>query len=101
MGDAISGSRPGARYEPFEDYAKQMGSIESLAKAFAGVSEAYAFQAGREVRVIVRPEEVDDNKLTILAHDIAKELEEKVSYAGQVKVTVIRELRSEATTKAK
>lgn len=101
MGDAISGSRPGARYEPFEDYAKQMSSIEALAKAFDGVSEAYAFQAGREVRVIVRPEEVDDNKLTILAHDIAKELEEKVSYAGQVKVTVIRELRSEATTRAK
>lgn len=101
MGDAISGSRPGARYEPFEDYAKQMGSIEALAKAFDGVSEAYAFQAGREVRVIVNPSEVDDNKLTILAHDIAKELEEKVSYAGQVKVTVIRELRSEATTRAK
>lgn len=101
MGDAISGSRPGARYEPFEDYAKQMDSIESLAKAFDGVQEAYAFQAGREVRVIVNPSEVDDNKLTILAHDIAKELEEKVSYAGQVKVTVIRELRSEATTKAK
>ncbi|MBI3289771.1 ribonuclease Y [Candidatus Microgenomates bacterium] len=101
MGDAISGSRPGARYEPFEDYAKQMNSIEDLAKAFAGVSEAYAFQAGREVRVIVKPDEVDDNKLTILAHDIARELEEKVSYAGQVRVTVIRELRSEATTKAK
>lgn len=101
MGDAISGSRPGARYEPFEDYAKQMDSIESLAKAFPGVAEAYAFQAGREVRVIVRPEEVDDNKLTILAHDIANKFEKEVSYAGQVKVTVIRELRSEATTKAK
>lgn len=101
MGDAISGSRPGARYEPFEDYAKHMGQIEKLAKEFPGVEQAWAFQAGREVRVMVRPQEVDDDRLTILAHEIADKLEKEISYAGQIKVTVIRELRSEATTKAK
>ncbi|MBI4057930.1 ribonuclease Y [Candidatus Microgenomates bacterium] len=101
IADAISGARPGARYEPFEDYAKHMEQIESIVKGFPGVAESYAFQAGREVRVMVKPEEVNDEKLTILAHDIARELEEKVSYAGQIKVTLIRELRSEATTKAK
>ncbi|MBI4058940.1 ribonuclease Y [Candidatus Microgenomates bacterium] len=101
ISDAISGSRPGARYEPFEDYAKHMGHIEEIVKSFPGVEQGYAFQAGREVRVLVKPEEVDDAKTTILAHDIAKKLENEVSYAGQIKVTVIRELRSEATTKAK
>lgn len=101
VADAISGSRPGARYEPFENYKEQMDKIEDIAKSFDGVLDAYAFQAGREVRVVVRPEEVDDNKLTILAHDIADKLEKEVSYSGQVKVTVIREMRQEATTKAK
>lgn len=101
IADAISGARPGARYEPFEDYAKHMEQIENIVKGFPGVEQAFAFQAGREVRVLVRPEEVPDSELTVLAHDIAKTLEEKVSYAGQVKVTLIRESRSEATTKAK
>lgn len=101
MSDAISGARPGARYEPFEDYAKQMDQIETLVKSFSGVADAWAFQAGREVRVMVKPEEVDDERLTILAHEIADKLEKEVSYAGQIKVTLIRELRSEATTKAK
>lgn len=99
--DAISGSRPGARYEPHEEYAKRMTKIEEIAGGFPGVSEAMAFQAGRDVRVIVNPEEVDDDKTTVLAHDIAKRLEKEAEYAGQIKVTVIREVRASETTKAK
>jgi ribonucrease Y len=101
MGDAISGSRPGARYEPHEDYVKRMGNIEEIAKGFPGVDIVYAFQAGRDVRVIVNPNEVDDDKLTVLAHDIARKLENEASYAGQIKVSVIREVRATETTSAK
>lgn len=99
--DAISGSRPGARYEPHEGYVKRMTKIEEVASTFPGVDSAVAFQAGRDVRVIVNPEEVDDDKTTILAHDIAKQLEKEAEYAGQIKVTVIREVRAVETTKAK
>lgn len=99
--DAISGSRPGARYEPHEEYAKRMTKIEEIAADFEGVETAYAFQAGRDVRVIVNPQEVDDDKTTILAHEIAKRLEKEAEYAGQIKVTVIREVRASVTTKAK
>ena len=99
--DAISGSRPGARYEPHEDYVKRMKKIEEIAHGFDGVTEAVAFQAGRDVRVIVDPEEVDDDKLTILAHEITKRLEKEAKYVGQVKVTVIREVRATDTTSAK
>ena len=101
IADAVSGSRPGARYEPHEEYVKRMGKIEELAGTFSGVDVVYAFQAGRDVRVIVRPEEVDDDKLTVLAHDIAKRLEKEAEYAGQIKVTVIRETRASETTAAK
>jgi len=101
MADAISGSRPGARYEPHEDYVKRMTNIESVAKSFPGVDVVYAFQAGRDVRVIVNPDEVDDDKLTVLAHDIARKLEAEASYAGQIKVSVIREVRATETTSAK
>lgn len=101
IADAISGSRPGARYEPHEDYVKRMDKIEEISKGFDGVSEAYAFQAGRDVRVIVDPNEVDDDKLTILARDITKKLEKEAEYAGQIKVTVIREVRASDTTAAK
>lgn len=101
MSDAISGARPGARYEAFEDYKAQMDKIEEIAKDFDGVENAWAFQAGREVRVMVKPEEVSDEEITILAHNVAGRLEKEVSYAGQIKVTVIRELRGDATTKAK
>jgi ribonuclease Y len=99
--DAISGSRPGARYEPHEEYIKRMGKIEETASKFKGVKEAIAFQAGRDVRVIVNPDEVDDDRLTILAHDIARDLEKEAQYAGQIKVTVIREVRAQDTTSAK
>jgi len=101
MADAISGSRPGARYEPHEDYIKRMDVIEEIAKGFPGVDIAYAFQAGRDVRVIVNPDEVDDDKLTVLARDIANKLEKEAEYAGQIKVSVIREVRATETTSAK
>lgn len=101
IADAISGSRPGARYEPHEDYVKRMVKIEEIAKGFAGVDQVFAFQAGRDVRVIVNPNEVDDDKLSILAHDIARKLEKEAQYAGQVKVSVIREVRATETTSAK
>ena len=99
--DAISGSRPGARYEPHEEYVKRMSKIEEVAGRFGGVSSAIAFQAGRDVRVVVNPDEVDDDKLTILAHEISRALEKEASYAGQIKVTVIRETRAVDTTAAK
>jgi len=101
IADAISGSRPGARYEPHEGYVERMEKIEEIAGGFSGVSEAYAFQAGRDVRVIVNPDEVDDDKLTILARDITKKLEREAEYAGQIKVTVVREVRATETTSAK
>lgn len=101
IADAISGSRPGARYEPHEEYVKRMSKVEDIARSFSGVDAAYAFQAGRDVRVIVKPEEVDDDKLTVLARDIARKLEKEAEYAGQIKVTVIREVRATETTAAK
>lgn len=101
IADAISGSRPGARYEPHEEYIKRMTKIEGIAASFPGVETVYAFQAGRDVRVIVKPEEVDDDKLTVLAHDIAGRLEKEAEYAGQIKVTAIRETRASETTSAK
>jgi ribonuclease Y len=101
IADAISGSRPGARYEPHEDYIKRMSKIEEISQSFKGVDLAYAFQAGRDVRVIVKPDEVDDDALIVLARDIAKRLEKEAEYAGQVKVTCIREVRASETTAAK
>lgn len=101
IADAISGSRPGARYEAHEEYVKRMEEIEEIANKFKGVKEAFAYQAGRDVRVMVRPEEVSDDELVVLANKIAKELSEKVSYAGQIKVTCIRETTASETTKAK
>lgn len=101
LADAISGSRPGARYEPHGEYIERMSQIEEIAKEFDGVEEAFAYQAGRDVRVLVKPEKVSDDELVVLASKIARDLEEKASYAGQIKVTCIRELRASETTKAK
>jgi ribonucrease Y len=101
IADAISGSRPGARYEPHEEYVKRMTKIEDIAGQFDGVDSVMAFQAGRDVRVIVKPDEVDDDRLTVIAHDIARNLEKQAEYAGQIKVTVIRETRATDTTSAK
>lgn len=99
--DAISGSRPGARYEPHEGYIKRMGKIEEIAGDFPGVDTAYAFQAGRDVRVVVKPEEVDDDALTVLTHEITQRLEKEAEYVGQIKVTAVREVRVTETTKAR
>jgi len=101
IADAISGSRPGARYEPHEEYVKRMEKIEDIAGSFEGVDTVYAFQAGRDVRVVVKPEEVSDDQTTILASKIATRLEKEAEYAGQIRVTVIREFRATGTTSAK
>ena len=87
IADAISGSRPGARYEPHEDYVVRMNKIEDIAKSFDGIENAFAFQAGRDVRVFVKPEEVDDDKLTVLAHDIAQKLEKAIETFANFKMT--------------
>jgi ribonuclease Y len=92
--DAISGSRPGARREPLEGYIKRLEKLEELADSFKGVAKAYAIQAGREIRVIVENDELDDVGSTVLASDIAKRIEKEMEYPGQVKVTVIRETRA-------
>jgi ribonuclease Y len=92
--DAISGARPGARREDLEAYVKRIRTLEDMATAFKGVSQAYAIQAGREVRIIVKPEEIDDLEATRLARDIAKKIEETMQYPGQIRVTVIRETRA-------
>ena len=92
--DAISASRPGARGESLEHYIKRLESLEELAAAKPGVEKVYALQAGREIRVIVEPDEVDDDEAALLSHEIAREIEDQLEYPGQVKVTVIRESRS-------
>lgn len=92
--DAISGARPGARRESLENYVKRLEKLESLANSFAGVEQSYAIQAGREIRVIVKPEQVDDTTTVFLAKEIAKKLESELEYPGQIKVNVIREMRS-------
>ncbi|MHB8469716.1 MAG: ribonuclease Y [Gaiellaceae bacterium] len=92
--DAISASRPGARGENLEHYIKRLESLEELAASKAGVEKVYALQAGREIRVIVRPSDVDDESAALLSHEIAREIEDQLEYPGQVKVTVIRESRS-------
>jgi ribonucrease Y len=92
--DAISASRPGARGESLEHYIKRLESLETLAAAKPGVDKVYALQAGREIRVIVSPTDVDDDQAALLSHEIAREIEDQLEYPGQVKVTVIRESRS-------
>ena len=97
--DAISASRPGARRETVESYLKRLEQLETVAKGFKGVSTAYAIQAGREIRVLVEPENIDDKQAQIVAHDIAKKIENEINYPGQVKVTVIREVRAQDVAK--
>jgi len=100
IADAVSGGRPGARHEDFEEYLKRIKTIEEAAKTKKGVKEAYALQAGRELRVIVRPEEITDDETTILASKIKDELEKKFEvFPGQIKITIIRESRAETVTK--
>ena len=91
--DAISAARPGARRENVENYIKRLQKLEEISSEFNGVDKTFAIQAGREVRVIVKPEMIGDDEMKLLAHDIAKKIEGELEYPGQIKVNVIRESR--------
>ena len=91
--DAVSAARPGARKENIESYIKRLEKLEEMAKSFDGVDRVYAIQAGREVRIIVKPDKISDEQMTILARDVAKKVENEMDYPGQIKVNIIRETR--------
>ena len=93
VADAISSSRPGARRETLDAYVKRLEKLEEISNSFKGVEKSFAIQAGREVRIIVKPEEISDADAMFLAKDIAKRIEDEMEYPGQIKVNVIRESR--------
>ena len=92
--DAISAARPGARRETLETYIKRLQNLESIADSFEGVEKSFAIQAGRELRIMISPEQVDDDRLVLLAREISKKIEEELQYPGQIKVNLIRETRA-------
>ena len=91
--DAVSAARPGARRETLENYLKRLTKLEEIAKSFAGVESCFAIQAGREIRVMVQPDKLDEADCILLVHDISKRIEAELEYPGQIKVVVIRETR--------
>ena len=92
--DAISAARPGARRENVENYIKRLQKLEEIANSFEGVEKSFAIQAGREVRIMVKPEQISDDKMVIIAHDVVKRIEDELKYPGQIKIHVIRESRA-------
>jgi ribonuclease Y len=92
--DSASGSRPGARREAFETYVKRLNNLEEIATSFKGVDKAFAIQAGREIRIVVSPDAIDDARAATLSDEIARRIENELQYPGQIKVVVIRETRA-------
>jgi ribonuclease Y len=92
--DTLSGARPGARREMLETYVKRLEDLEQVALSFGGISKSYAIQAGREIRLIVESDKVNDEEAALLSREVAKKIEQDLSYPGQIKVTVIRETRA-------
>ena len=92
--DAISAARPGARRENLENYIKRLEKLEEVTSSFPGVEKSYAIQAGREVRIMVKPEKVSEDQMVLLARDIAKKIEDELEYPGQIKVNLIRETKA-------
>ncbi|MBR6534817.1 MAG: HDIG domain-containing protein, partial [Clostridia bacterium] len=92
--DAISAARPGARREDLENYIKRLQKLEEIAKSFGGVDKSYAIQAGREIRIMVKPEEVNDEQMIVVARQIVKKIESELEYPGQIKIHMIRESRA-------
>jgi len=92
--DALSGARPGARREMLESYVRRLEDLERISNSFKGVEKSFAVQAGREIRIIVQPTVVGDDQATMLAHEVARKIESEMTYPGQIKVTVIREIRA-------
>jgi len=92
--DSVSAARPGARRESLESYIKRLQKLEEIANSFDGVEKAYAIQAGREIRIMVKPDHVSDDDIVIMAREIVKRIESELDYPGQIKVNVIREVRA-------
>ena len=92
--DAISAARPGARRENIENYVKRLEKLEEVSKSFPGIDSAYAIQAGREIRIMVKPEQISEDQMILLARDIAKKIEAELTYPGQIKVHLLRETKA-------